>query len=180
MTIVATGIFKHPYILRVMLAECATFQSIVGESTNAAAQTHVALHDTDDLDDEIHTSEFPRAIIVRGDQASEAAGTAMSFLLSVSLTIHFEFNVPAGQNLVSREDQEIWFMNQIGAIMSELETVSNNRAAVGGMAPLWLRGHKLTNGPDVIADEERAPDLVEPSTPQRREPVWFCSIGIDL
>lgn len=174
MPLTATGFLKQPYVLKHMLSASSSFQAVVGAASAAVARTAISLHDADES-----VLPLPRAIIERSDCERQCAGTSLAFSMDMSLTVHFEFRVPLSAGATDREDEEIWFMNQIAAILADIETQVNARQQVEGQNVLAIRRYRIVNGPDRITPEE---DMLTDSDnePSHNLPGWFVSVTFEM
>lgn len=188
MAYVPTGILRQPYLAKLMLATSTRFRSLVGAADSSAAKTRIAIFEAPGAPDEEMIA--PRAIIMRGlDWERAAAGTGLAYSPHGSLVLVLEIPIPEPTEdlqLLSREDQSLWFEDQVAQIMVEMEAAVNARAAIETQNPFFFRSWRILEGPDRESTEERPTkdpetesDTQHPNALPMR-PLWWITLQLDV
>lgn len=166
MSITATGIYKQPDLMRYLVAASATFQSLVGAADTAQALAYTVAHGV-----QLSDVAPPRCIIERGEDFNRRQVGTGVWAMETMLVLSFELEIPLSAGAVNREDEHNWFMNQIGAIQSEMEANSGQGEPVAGSTHLNVQEFSLMDGPDYLTAEER--ETFDPDADAPPQPVWF-------
>lgn len=183
MAYIPTGILRQPYRLKVLLANQAIWQTLVGAATAAEAKQSICLFEAD-----FNEPAPPRAIVMRGPDWERVGGEiALAFRPQGTVVLVLELVVPEYSDelrLDTREAQVCWFEDQVAAVMVALENAVNARAAVEGDAPFYFRSWSILEGPDRETTEER--EVLDPeettapghasATPLRT--IWWVTLGL--
>jgi hypothetical protein len=143
-------------LLATLIASSATFQTLTGTATVAAAKAKIGIHEA--FDDTIGSDAaitYPRAIVADGGIVErELVGTA-NRKGTGSLFLSFEFESPADKTTILL--QRTWFVGQVSTIMREAEVISDSRATPSGYTSthILIRRYRRTFGPQVVLQCDR-------------------------
>lgn len=129
-----TGIRTLPlYRMALLIAASATFRTITGAGSEAAALDYIHYPEADDA-----TATIPRCIITAGpDFSQERVGHGM-YRTTGSNLVFFEFQ--EYDSAATLKDQYTTFLNQVGAILDECCTVAGMGSAPDGVSYLNVTG----------------------------------------
>jgi len=170
----ATGLFKQPERVAYLIASCATFRTIVSESTAAAALTHIAWPWTDD-DDEDH--QWPRAIVTELANWRTTQSGRKNWSVEASLYVSFQFEVPVSAGATTELAEHNWFMNQIGAIVSEMKTAEGSGTPYAGETQPAIAWIQIAEPP--TKEEESESEISDPASAAML-PRWWIVLEIGL
>jgi hypothetical protein len=145
-----TGIFRAAQLLKLLIANSATFQTMVGaaNATDAQAFIHRSYHTPSAL-------VPPRVLILNTSDGSEMARRNVSinhWRSDMRLMTSWEI-LTAVQSDADVEEEAI--IQTIGDIISDMEADVTSGSTVGGLNPLYAVGFSIDYGPDRIPFEER-------------------------
>jgi hypothetical protein len=149
-------------LLQELVAASATFRTLTGESTVAAAKKHVALAEAQDEDDDESSQpqklDYPRAIVSDGGIVDIESTSFSDTRGTGSLFLSFEFEVPKA-NRGSMATKRTWFVTKVSTIIEEMWTVSKSRATPSGYSTSHLQLLRTTrvNGPGEYGQDEVEP-----------------------
>ena len=127
-------------LLAALIASTATFQSVTGTASMAAARVRIAVGEaTDDghEDSDGQTPlDLPRAVVTRSSKSVSVVGTA-TFAGTGELLVLFEFRAPGSK--ATQNEQEAWFTAATDDIVSEGMTLSVSRASPSGYSTSHLQ-----------------------------------------
>lgn len=145
MPVTPTGYLAVPFAaLRATVAASATFQEVVGAADAAEAKLSIYLQLGDDELEPNRAPEDPklkhprpRAVVATANDWVRDRKGAAEWQPASSLWLSFEFPIPAEYAGV-HNDEALWFLNQVGAILAEMEAARD--ADTEG---LYLPFHRL-------------------------------------
>jgi hypothetical protein len=155
-------------LLATLFASTATFQSITGTTTVAAAKARIGLHQS--ADEGVTNIAYPRITIFEGGTVeSEKAGTGV-WRGRGSLFALFEIEIPAA-SAVSVQTQRACITSKISAIIREAQVIADSRATPTGYTTshLQVRRFVRTSGPDFVRQIDREQNAPGDAAPQ---PLW--------
>lgn len=164
-------------LLRTLIASCATFQTVTGQSTVAAAKTRCVAHEALDETNESATAvPYPRAIVADGGVIERDCVGTSTWRGVGSLWLVFQFAAPADKTttLAQRE----WFTTKTSTIMREAEVIADSRATPSGYSTshLRIRRYRRTTGPQYVQPIEREqPD----ETANPLGPLWEIEFEVE-
>jgi hypothetical protein len=170
MTVTATGLFKQPQRLTYLLAASATWRSLCGVSTSAAALQYIKVDKANPADET--TPHYPRAICgwMDPDHFGTRKVTRDDWSMSGNLTMSLELEVPT-EYPVRSEDAHNWFMNQVGAIISEMQVLAGGGEPVSGETHLNVTEFARNDGPWEYADDEV--EVLDPDNYRQLHVFWI-------
>lgn len=126
-------------LLKVLIASTATFQSVTGTATVAAAKNRIVIGEaTDEGHDDSDPQKplkFPRAVITRAAKSTALVGTA-TYARGGELLVLFQFRAPIANTIT---EQEAWFSAVTDDIEEEAMTISVSRATPSGYSTSHLQ-----------------------------------------
>ncbi len=143
--------------LREMVAECATFQSVVGAANRTAAllSVHIPYVSGDDV-----LGDMPRAVInpSEGSNSAEKIGIN-NFSSEGNALLTFEFRVPLSVTSASKvgeagKDAYDWFGDKIDLIIDEMLALAGTGVSFAGETHLNLQSVDKVDGPVEYEPEE--------------------------
>jgi hypothetical protein len=153
------GIFRQPFLCKVMLAHCARWQELVGAADAEAAKDRIAIFEADSREDSPTRILPPRAIVMySSDFSLVAAGIGMAYSPRGSIVVVLEIPLPSDMHdtgIATREDESLWFMDQVSQILREMNDKINARVQIEGLNPFYCREWQFLEGPDREPFEER-------------------------
>ena len=167
MTVTQTGIFKQPQRLALLLASSATWKTLCNVLTDTDAlpfiHVHVAKQDP---------AVFPRSVIgwQDADHIARRKTARDEWTLTGTLTMSIELSVPGIYAKLSA-DAHAWFMNQVGAIISEMEVNAGQGQPVTGETHLNVTSFARIDGPWEYADEEV--EVLDPESYSQTHVFWM-------
>lgn len=144
MPVTPTGMLRHSYLLKLMVANCATFQSVTGSANATAALDRIAVPAVV----EGNEIQWPRAVITETREFSTRKIGNGTWQYSGRLHLSFEFIVPSGT--ADRDDFEnslYHINNNVGAIIAEMQALSGTGEPVSGITHLNVTEITLVDGP---------------------------------
>ena len=156
-TISPDGIFRGPYLLRLLVAYSTTFQAVVGaiNSTSAALKVYYPFADIDE-------DHLPSRAVVVDEQGSyrRHKNATGSWKSTGTLRLNFDFLIPHAVHVVSWENSSNYMMVKTGAIMKEMEALAGTGEPVSGMTHLNMQSYSRVDGPvQLDMGEMSLPDL---------------------
>lgn len=155
-------------LLAVLIASTATFQSVTGTATAAAAKKCIAIGDATDFGHDDADGQkplrYPRAVITRSRKSRSLVGTA-TYAATGELLVLFEFRPP--QEHATQNQQEAWFTAATDDIADEAWTLSVSRATPSGYSTshLQIRNADMS---DINYTHPRADDLPDDNEPDKQ------------
>lgn len=126
-------------LLKVLIASTATFQSVTGTGSVAAARARIIIGEaTDEGHDDSDPQKpmrFPRAIITRAGKSTTVVGTG-TYSRGGELLVLFQFRAPIANTIA---EQEAWFTAVTHDIEDEAMTISVSRATPSGYSTSHLQ-----------------------------------------
>jgi hypothetical protein len=174
MTIASDSDDTQVYLLRLLVADCATFQAVVGESSKADALLHVYGNEAfDESHDE--PDQWPRAIVelAPGFEVNRA-GTS-SWSRTGQLHVTFEFEIPGSDDATTRT-QRNWFIKQVLAIRDEIMPLAGTGTSTTGYTHLNVVRIWNEDGPSKEPEEEQDQPDPGQGTPKSR---WWTTFGVE-
>lgn len=156
------GPWCSAYVLELTLADSQTFRDLVGAATREEAQESIYFPWM--LNPEVETNEpqlgrIPRAIIIADSDI--AATSRMQIAVgsfrgeSMGLGIDFHIPIPDEEYAKGIKNAGYWFLNQVGSIMCDLETMSGGKGeSAGGLSLFDCRSWSLSDGPTEMTPDE--------------------------
>ena len=124
MAVTATGILALPMAnLAALLASSASFRTLVGAGSAAAALAFIYYPEADDTSDTVQTR--PRAIVSLPQEFASKKTAVSSWHRTGALWLSVEL-APASQYLGVIQDEAISVLNTLGAIQAEMEANAGN------------------------------------------------------
>jgi hypothetical protein len=159
--------------LRQLVADCPTFQSVVGAADRAAAlpYVHVPYVSGDDA-----VGDMPRAVIDPvGNQWSATRVAEADYSYSGNALLTFEFRIPAAVTAGSADgeagkDSWEWFDDKVGEILHEMLNLSGTGESFPGETHLNIENIEHADGPIEYPPEESEFDSEDVS---QAEHEWF-------
>jgi hypothetical protein len=105
---------------RTLLANSASFRTLVGAADVTAALTHIFRAG---IPESVLLSSRPYALLMQGSQRNLSQNSSDNYANSGSLYLHIEVDVPEahrGDTPQKWEEAELWFFGQLGTIISEM------------------------------------------------------------
>ena len=153
-------------LLAELVAASATWQTLTGTATVAAAKAFVKIAAAFDETQGSDTAQaIPRAIIADGGIISRKKVSIGQYEGSGGLFLSFEIGIPSASQttLLTRRT---YFLDRISAIISEMEVISASRAAPSGYSTSHIQIKEIhrVNGPGEyeIAQKEQNSDTYVP------------------
>jgi hypothetical protein len=157
-----------------MIANCATFQAVVGVTTAALAFERVPWFWA-----EVERTPWPR-VVIDIDDINRSQGGVKDYSHVVNLEVWFNFEVPEGEYETLR-DQANWFTNKVGAIWSEMEALSINDTT-GYEGSTWVHPEIVSGawlgGPDIVRLEDD--EIVDPETRLIELNKWTMGLTFEM
>jgi hypothetical protein len=170
MTVTQTGLFKQPQRLAYLLAASSTWQTLCNASTAAAALNRIYVNSAD-----AENTDYPRAVV--GWMDADHFGTRKvardEWSISGTLSLTIELEVP-GEYPKRSSDAHNWFMNQIGAITSEMEALAGLGEPVSGETHLNVTEFARSEGPWEYADDEI--EILDPDNYAQTHVFWIVFV----
>lgn len=146
--------------LEELVAACATFRTLTGTSTSAAAKEHVHWPEANDTDEEEDC--WPRAVIAPSkDWRAKKVGTG-AWKGGGSLYLTLELEVPDAAEAETWNAQFVWVQTQIAAIEAEMRALAGTGSVtIRSVAQTHLNVMEieLVDGPfQARAGERKSPD----------------------
>lgn len=143
--------------LREMVAECATFQSVVGAADRTAAllSVHLPYVSKDDL-----LGGMPRAVINPSEGSNTATKIGINnFSSEGNALLTFEFRVPLSVTSSSKvgeagKDAYDWFTDKIDLIINEMIALAGTGVSFAGETHLNVQNIDKVDGPIEYEPEE--------------------------
>lgn len=171
MSVTATGIFKQPSMLAILLANSSTWQSLCGASSADDARRFISI-DQLDLTTEDSVPRYPHAIA--GWQDSDAFGREkqgnLYWVTTGTMTLMIELEVPPDYKKGS-EDSHNWFMNQVANIVNEMENLAGQGEPITGETHLNATAFNRTDGPWRVNDDEM--EILDPDNYVPKHVMWI-------
>lgn len=167
MPVTQTGIFKQPQRLAYLLASSATWKALCGVATDALALPFIHVHAAQQ-----DPAVFPRSVCgwQDADHLGRRKTTRDDWQLSGTLTMSIELSVPSTYAKRS-VDAHNWFMNQVGAIIAEMEVNAGKGEPVTGETHLNVTAFTRIDGPWEYADEEV--EVLDPELYSQTHVFWM-------
>jgi hypothetical protein len=171
MAVVQTGIFRQPQRLAYLLASSATWKTLCSVSTDADALKYIHVRLANEGDGS-YAALRPRAIcsVQDADHFSRRKTGRDAWSAEGTLTMSIELDIP-GTYAAKSEDAHNWFMNQVGAIISELETNAGKGEPVTGETHLNVTSFNRVDGPWEYSEDEV--EIVDPSLYTQKTTSWI-------
>ncbi len=165
--------------LRELVADCATFQSVVGAAnrTEALASVHIPYATEDDP-----VGDLPRAVIDPADNQWDASLVGeKNYSFQGSALLSFEFRVTTAVISAASlgevgKDAYAWFANKVGLIIHEMLELAATGVSFAGETHLNVIGITHSSGPVQYEPEETEFDN-ETASPADHE--WFDSFQVE-
>lgn len=153
MTVTATGLFNQPQRLAYLLAASATWRSLCGAASATAALEYIKVDKADRAESERHN--YPCAIVgwLDPDHFGVRKVGIGEWSISGTLTMSLEVEVPA-EYPKNSADTHNWFMNQVSAIISEMQALAGAGEPVSGETHLNVTEFARNEGPWEYVDDE--------------------------
>lgn len=172
MTVTPAGILIHSYLLREMVAACATFQAVVGAASATLAKERIYYPAAEGEDEH----PWPRAVVSHSLGFGRTRTGLATWETVGSLKLSLELIVPS-EEASTVQDSYNWFANKLGAIISEMEALSGTGEPVAGQTHLNLSHVMLEEGPYI----EPISEISHLETPEEMVPyvAWWavCDVG---
>lgn len=167
MAVAATGIYSTAYRLKLMLAACASIQSLLEADTEAAALAKISTYAGEDL-------LWPRCLVEEEPVTLERVDVSYS-AAERQLQFFLEFYVPDAVAADTTSDEHCWALTQLGTVATEILELAGTGEPVAGSTHLNIHTLTLTRV-DKASHDER-PDI---STERTNDPLWLAVFDVGL
>lgn len=164
MTLAASGILAKPFeLLANLVASSATFQSLTGTASEAAAlaKVHFPFADDEATSGTEH-APAPRAIIEPGDDYETNQVGIGDWAARGTLILSLELRLPTTESATTiytdAKNELLWFLNKVGAILAEMQANKYTNPATY----LNAIGFRLLAGPTKDPSEFRGTNEGDP------------------
>ena len=174
MTIASDSDDPQVYLLRLLVAECATFQSVVGAADKAAALARVHGVEATDESGEV-PDDWPRAIVELAPGFEDELVSPGNWISRGQLYLTFEFKIPQSDDATTKQ-QKNWFMLKLNAIRREMKALAGTGESTTGYTHLNITRITNQDGPHRDPPEEQDQPDPGQGTPKTR---WWATLNVE-